>query len=159
MGAARCSPPRPASSTRTAIPQLNREQIEQYLRVWLGVSDILWLGDGIVGDDTDGHVDDLTRFVGANTVVTVVEDDPEDENYEPLQANLERLGNMTDQDGRPLVIVTLPMPRPLYHDDQRLPASYANFYVANGVVMLPTYDPETDEEAAATLQGLFPDAK
>lgn len=137
-------------------PQLNREQIEQYLRVWLGVSDILWLGDGIAGDDTDGHVDDLTRFVGVNTVVTVVEDDPEDENYEPLQANLERLGNMTDQDGRPLVIVTLPMPRALYHDGQRLPASYANFYVANGVVMLPTYDPETDEEAAATLQGLFP---
>ncbi|MEO7987102.1 MAG: agmatine deiminase family protein, partial [Gemmatimonadales bacterium] len=137
-------------------PRLDREQIEQYLRAWLGVSSILWLGDGIAGDDTDGHVDDLTRFVGVNTVVTVVENDPDDENYEPLQMNLERLGNMTDQDGRPLEIVTLPMPRALYHDGQRLPASYANFYVANGVVMLPTYDPETDEEATATLQSLFP---
>ncbi|MGH7497373.1 MAG: agmatine deiminase family protein [Gemmatimonadales bacterium] len=138
-------------------PHLDRGQIEEYLRGYLGVSNILWLGDGIVGDDTDGHVDDITRFVSGDTVVTAVENDPDDENYEPLQANLERLGDMTDQDGRPLRIVTLPMPRPLYQDGQRLPASYANFYIANGVVMLPTYDPERDEEAAATLQDLFTD--
>jgi agmatine deiminase len=140
-------------------PQLDRHAIEQYLRSFLGVSKILWLGDGIAGDDTDGHVDDLTRFVNPDTVVTVVEDDPSDENYEPLQENLERLRGMTDQDGRPFRVVTLPMPRALYHEDQRLPASYANFYIANGVVMLPTYDEERDAEAASTLQSLFPDRR
>jgi agmatine deiminase len=137
-------------------PDLSQTDIERYLRDYLGVSKILWLGDGIVGDDTDGHVDDLTRFVDPNTVVTVVEDDPADENYEPLQRNLERLNRMTDQDGRPLRVITLPMPRPLWHDGQRLPASYANFYIANGVVLLPTYDPTRDDEAKATLQELFP---
>jgi agmatine deiminase len=137
-------------------PALDRAAIEGYLRDYLGVTKILWLGDGIAGDDTDGHVDDITRFVDPTTVVTVVEDDPRDENYEPLRKNLERLGDMTDQDGRPLRVVTLPMPRPLYHDGHRLPASYANFYIANGVVLLPTYDPARDEEAAATLAGLFP---
>ena len=138
-------------------PELGRAEIEQHLRSYLGVSHILWLGDGIAGDDTDGHVDDLTRFVDPATVVTVLEDDPADENYEPLQANLERLRGMRDQDGHPLRIVTLPMPRPLWHDGQRLPASYANFYIANGIVLLPTYDPEPDEQARAVLQALFPD--
>jgi agmatine deiminase len=138
-------------------PQLDRDAIERYLRDYLGVVTILWLGDGIAGDDTDGHVDDLTRFVDEQTVVTVVEDDPADQNYEPLHANLERLRRMTDQDGQPLRVITLPMPRPLYHQGQRLPASYANFYIANGVVLLPTYDPPRDEEALATLRSLFPD--
>jgi agmatine deiminase len=124
---------------------------------FLGVSKILWLGEGIVGDDTDGHVDDLTRFVDPSTVVTVVEEDSADQNYEPLQENLERLRGMTDQSGRPLRVVTLPMPRALYREGQRLPASYANFYIANGLVLLPTYDPPRDEEAASTLQSLFPD--
>jgi agmatine deiminase len=137
-------------------PRLTRPEIEEYLRSYLGVCHILWLGEGIVGDDTDGHVDDLTRFVDPTTVVTVVEDDPTDENYEPLQQNLERLSRMTDQDGRSLRVVTLPMPRPLWHDGQRLPASYANFYVANDLVLLPGYDPARDEEARATLQRLFP---
>ena len=141
---------------RNRNPDLDRTAIEDYLRGYLGVSHILWLGDGIAGDDTDGHVDDLTRFVDPTTVVTVVEDDPADQNYEPLQSNLERLNRMTDQDGQPLRVVTLPMPRPLYHDGQRLPASYANFYIANGVVLLPTYDPDRDEQAQATLQSLFP---
>jgi agmatine deiminase len=138
-------------------PLLDRADIEACLRAFLGVSKILWLGDGIVGDDTDGHVDDLTRFVDPATVVTVVEEDSGDENYEPLQENLERLRGMTDQDDRPLRVVTLPMPRPLYREGQRLPASYANFYIANGLVLLPTYDPPRDEEAATTLQSLFPD--
>ena len=137
-------------------PTLDRDAIEGYLRAYLGVRHILWLGDGIVGDDTDGHVDDLTRFVDERTVVTVVEDDPADENYEPLQENLERLRGMRDQDGRPLRVVTLPMPRALFHEEQRLPASYANFYIANGLVLLPTYDPDRDEEARHTLQELFP---
>jgi agmatine deiminase len=138
-------------------PSLGRAEIEHYLRSYLGISKILWLGDGISGDDTDGHVDDLTRFVDPVTVVTVVEEDVADENYEPLQANLERLRGMTDQDGRPLRIITLPMPQPLWHEGQRLPASYANFYIANGLVLLPTYDADRDDEACATLQGLFPD--
>ncbi len=137
-------------------PRLGQEEIEQYLRDYLGVTHLLWLGDGIAGDDTDGHVDDLTRFVGERTVVTVVEEDPRDENYAPLRENLERLRTMSDQEGHPLRVVELPMPRALYQDDQRLPASYANFYVANGVVLLPTYDPERDEQARATLQELFP---
>jgi agmatine deiminase len=136
-------------------PALSRAEIEQALRDNLGVTHILWLGDGIAGDDTDGHVDDLTRFVDEHTVVTVVETDPADENYEPLQANLERLRDMCDQDGRPLEVVTLPMPRALFHDGQRLPASYANFYIANGVVVVPTYDPPRDEEALATLRACF----
>jgi agmatine deiminase len=137
-------------------PQLDRAGIERCLRDFLGVTKILWLGDGIAGDDTDGHVDDLSRFVDERTVVTVVERDPGDENYEPLQENLERLRGMTDQDGRPLRVVTLPMPRPLAHDGQRLPASYANFYIANGLVLVPAYDAARDEEAFATLRELFP---
>jgi agmatine deiminase len=137
-------------------PQLDRARIEQYLRDYLGVAKILWLGDGIAGDDTDGHVDDLTRFVDEQTVVTVVERDPADDNYEPLQENLERLRGMTDQEGRPLRVVTLPMPRAIHYEGQRLPASYANFYIANGIVLLPTYDPPRDEEALATLATLFP---
>ena len=137
-------------------PRLDRREIERYLEDYLGVRQILWLGDGIVGDDTDGHVDDLTRFTDPRTVVTVVEDDPADPNYAPLRDNLERLRSMRDQDGEPFRIVTLPMPRPLEHEGQRLPASYANFYIANGVVLLPTYDPERDESARLTLQELFP---
>jgi len=101
-------------------------------------------------------VDDLTRFVDPRTVVTAVEEDPQDENFEPLQENLQRLRSMTDQNGRPLRVELLPMPRPLYHDGQRLPASYANFYIANGVVLLPGYDPDQDGKAQATLERLFP---
>ena len=137
-------------------PPLTRAQIEQCLRAYLGVEHILWLGDGIAGDDTDGHVDDLSRFVNPTTVVTVVEEDPGDENYEPLQENLQRLRSMTDQDGLPLRVELLPMPRPLFHDGQRLPASYANFYVANGLVLVPGYDADQDAKAGAVLQRLFP---
>jgi agmatine deiminase len=137
-------------------PALDREAIELSLRTYLGVRHILWLGDGIVGDDTDGHIDDLTRFVAADTVVTVVERDPADENYAPLQENLDRLRLMTDQDGRPLRVVELPMPRPLFYDGQRLPASYANFYIANEKVLVPTYRDPSDREACQLLQALFP---
>ena len=137
-------------------PSLGRAEIEQHLRDFLGVRHILWLGDGIVGDDTDGHIDDLTRFVDPTTVVTVVEEDPADVNFGVLQDNLERLRGMTDQDGTPLRIVELPMPRPVEFDGERLPASYANFYIGNEVVLLPGYDPQRDEVARATLQELFP---
>jgi agmatine deiminase len=137
-------------------PHLDRGQIEQLLRDYLGVAQILWLGDGIAGDDTDGHIDDLARFVDANTVVTVVEEDPKDENFEPLQENLRRLRGLTDQDGQSLRIVTLPMPRRLEHEGQRLPASYANFYIANGIVVVPTYRDPNDSRALEVLQGVFP---
>lgn len=137
-------------------PHLSRDQIEQFLADYLGVSKILWLGEGIVGDDTDGHVDDLARFVDPQTVVAVVEQDPADPNYRPLQENLRRLSRMTDQDGQPLRVVTLPMPRPIFNEGQRLPACYANFYIANGVVLVPTFLDPNDEKALETLQSLFP---
>jgi agmatine deiminase len=137
-------------------PHLNQQQIEQHLRDYLGVTNILWLGDGIAGDDTDGHVDDLARFVNPTTVVTVVEQDLQDDNYWPLQENRKRLRAMRDQDGNPLQVVELPMPGVIEYDGQRLPASYANFYVANGVVLLPTYrNQKTDAVAMETLQKLF----
>ncbi len=138
-------------------PALSSEEIERYLRDYLGVTNILWLGEGIEGDDTDGHVDDLTRFVDPTTVVTVVERDPTDPNYAPLRHNLELLKRMKDQDGCPLRVVELPMPPAFYCGDQRLPASYANFYIANDVVLLPGYDTLVDEQARAALQPLFPD--
>ncbi len=137
-------------------PVLNRAEIEDYLRTYLGVRNVLWLGEGIVGDDTDGHIDDLARFVSADTIVTVVEEDPDDENYRPLQDNLKRLRAMRDQDARPFRIETLPMPSPLYYEDARLPASYANFYIANGGVLVPVFDCPSDREAIATLGRLFP---
>ena len=137
-------------------PHLNRAQIEQALRDFLGVTNVLWLGDGIVGDDTDGHVDDLTRFVNAAAVVTVVEEDPADENYGLLQDNLHRLRTMKDQDGAPLRIVELPMPGVVEYDGQRLPASYANFYIANELVLVPTYRHANDRRALEILQREFP---
>jgi agmatine deiminase len=140
-------------------PHLNQSQIEQYLKDYLGVTNVLWLGDGIAGDDTDGHIDDLTRFVAADTVVTVVEDDPGDENYAPLKENYERLMTMKDQDGKALNVVTLPMPGARYVDQQRVPMSYANFYIANRSVLVPTYRHANDARACAILQSLFPDRK
>jgi agmatine deiminase len=140
-------------------PHLSQAQIEQYLRDYLGVTRILWLGDGIEGDDTDGHVDDLTRFVAADTVVTVIEADPRDANYLPLKQNYERLLTMTDQDGRPLNVISLPMPGARYIDGQRLPMSYANFYIANRAVLVPTYRHANDARACAVLQRCFPDRR
>ncbi|HET9294185.1 MAG TPA: agmatine deiminase family protein [Gemmatimonadales bacterium] len=137
-------------------PGRSREEIEQALKDYLGVTNVLWLGDGIEGDDTDGHVDDLTRFTDPRTVVTVVEEDPQDKNHEPLKENLGRLRGMRDQDGQPFRIVTLPMPKPMWVEDQRLPASYANFYIANKIVLMPLYDPARDVQARATLEELFP---
>jgi agmatine deiminase len=137
-------------------PGLSREEIERHLRDYLGVTRILWLGDGIEGDDTDGHVDDLTRFVNETTVVTVLEEDSRDPNFEPLRDNLERLAKMTDQDECPFEVVTLPMPPAMHQDGQRLPASYANFYIANEIVLLPAYHPSTDRIARDTLQRHFP---
>lgn len=137
-------------------PHLSRAQIETCLREYLGVTKILWLGEGIVGDDTDGHVDDLARFVGPRTVVTVMEADPADANYAILKENRARLATMTDQSNQPLRIIELPMPGIVEHQGQRLPASYANFYIANGQVLVPTYRHKHDALAIQILQELFP---
>ncbi|MBI2340639.1 MAG: agmatine deiminase family protein [Deltaproteobacteria bacterium] len=140
-------------------PHLIKDQIEQYLKDCLGISHVLWLGDGITGDDTDGHIDDIARFVNPTTVVTAVEENPHDENYKILQDNLKRLQRMKDQNGNPLKIIPLPMPGAVYYEGQRLPASYANFYIANKVVLLPTYHHANDDRARAILQDFFPDRK
>jgi len=137
-------------------PRLGRAEIEQHLCDYLGARRVLWLGDGILGDDTDGHVDDLTRFVAPATVVTVVEDDPADPNHAVLQDNLRRLQSMRDAADRPLRVVTLPMPAPVEYDGQRLPASYANFYIGNAAVLVPIFDCANDAVALATLSELFP---
>jgi agmatine deiminase len=137
-------------------PALGRAAIEDRLRAAFGVERILWLGDGIVGDDTDGHVDDLTRFVAVNRVVTAVESDPKDPNYQPLRDNLLRLQEMAGSDGLDLDIVELPMPAPQFDGSVRLPASYANFYIANDVVLMPAFDCPADAAASAILGDCFP---
>jgi agmatine deiminase len=137
-------------------PHLNQGQIEQYLADYYGIEQVLWLGDGIVGDDTDGHIDDLTRFVNHDTVVTVVETNQSDENYHILQENLATLKTLRLLNGKQLTIVELPMPDPVVYEDQRLPASYANFYVANGVVLVPTFRCAQDTVALDLLQQCFP---
>jgi agmatine deiminase len=134
-----------------------RTDYEQVFAEYLGAPKTLWLNLGIVGDDTHGHVDDLARFTDARTVVTVVESDPNDENYTRLQENLDRLRGFTDAAGKKLTVVPLPMPRPLVFRGQRLPASYANFYIANGVVIVPTFNDPADRIALGTLADLFPD--
>lgn len=139
-------------------PHLNQAQIEQHLKDYYGAREIWWIGDGIVGDDTDGHVDDITRFVNDHTVVTVVEPNEADENHAPLQENLEKLKTFALPDGTPLRVVELPMPNPVVYEDQRLPASYANFYIANSCVVVPTYrDKKNDAAALEILSGLFTD--
>ena len=138
-------------------PHLNQDQIEGYLRDYYGVENIVWLGDGIVGDDTDGHVDDLTRFVSDDTIVTVVEENMWDENYEPLQKNLQMLNRCRLANGKQPTVVELPMPDVVFYDGQRLPASYANFYIANDKVIFPTYRCLADNEAAYILEACFPD--
>jgi agmatine deiminase len=145
------------SKTQERNPPLDRADYERLFADYLGVKKVLWLGRGIAGDDTHGHVDDLARFVGPRTIVTVVEKNPDDLNYHPLQENLDRLKGMTDRDGGKLEVVTLPMPAALMFDGTRLPASYANFYIANGVVIVPTFNDPADRVALGTLAELFPD--
>ncbi len=139
-------------------PNLSREEIEQRLRDYLAVHEILWLGDGIAGDDTDGHIDDLARFVAESAVVTVVEKNHHDENYEPLQKNLARLQAMKVR-GRALDIIALPMPKKMTREGLRLPASYANFYIANACVLAPTFADPADELALSVLRECFPDRR
>ena len=138
-------------------PGLSREQMEATLRAYLGVSNVLWLGRGIAGDDTHGHVDDLCRFVGPRTVVLCQEANSHDVNHRPLEENRERLEGMRLEEGSRIEVVRLPMPAPLYLDGQRLPASYANFYIANAAVLVPTFNDPKDRSALGILAELFPD--
>ena len=141
-------------------PQLSKKEIEKYLIEYYGVEKVLWLGDGIAGDDTDGHIDDLTRFVNENTVVTAVEENKSDENYLPLQENLKMLSKMRLENGKQMNIVELPMPQPVIYERQRLPASYANFYISNKYVIAPAFrDAKNDERALSLLQSCFPERK
>ncbi|MDE3170290.1 MAG: agmatine deiminase family protein, partial [Acidobacteriota bacterium] len=144
------------SSVQERNPGFTRGDYEEIFRRCFGVTNVLWLRNGIAGDDTHGHADDLARFVDPATVVTVVEDDPAEQNYEALQENLALLRGMRDQDGRELRVETLPMPRPVWFDGQRLPASYANFYIANKIVLVPTFNDSADRVALEKLASLFP---
>src|SRR6266446_4379181 len=136
-------------------PSLSKKQVEQYLKDYYGQKQVLWLGEGIAGDDTDGHIDDLARFINPTTIVTALEDDPKDENYEILQDNLKRLKPFKDFN-----IVILPMPGRIEHDNQRLPATYINFYFINGALLVPTYgNKKLDQRALATLQKHLPNHK
>jgi agmatine deiminase len=144
------------STVQQRNPGLGRADLEQLLANYLGVRKVLWLGQGIAGDDTHGHIDDLARFVAPGTVVAVVEDNPEDINYRSLQENLDRLRDMTDVQGQRLGIVPLPMPAPVVFQGRRLPASYANFYIANKKILVPTFNDPKDRVALGTLADLFP---
>ena len=140
-------------------PHMSRREIEEFLKDSLGVDQVIWLGQGIVGDDTDGHIDDIARFVNPATIVCIVEENSKDTNYSLLQQNLERLQAARDQNDHKLSIVPLPCPGPVYYEGARLPASYANFYIANGVVLVPLFDDPCDVKALGILQELFPDRK
>lgn len=145
------------SKVQQRNPGLSQRDLEQIFAEYLGVEKVIWLGRGIQGDDTHGHVDDISRFVAADTVLTAIEPSRADVNYEPLQENLRRLRATTDFEGRKLQIVELPLPRPVFFRGQRLPASYANFYIANGLVLVPTFNDPNDRIALNILANLFPD--
>jgi agmatine deiminase len=144
------------SKVQQRNPGMSRKDYEKIFAEYLGAPHVIWLGKGIHGDDTHGHVDDLARFVAPDTVVTMVENNPKDANHKPLRDNLRRLQSARDQNGKPLNIVELPMPSPVIFEKRRLPASYANFYIANGVVLVPVFNDPDDRVALNTLAQLFP---
>ncbi|NJO69857.1 MAG: agmatine deiminase family protein, partial [Bacteroidetes bacterium] len=137
-------------------PQLSQDQIEIFLMRYYNVEQIVWLGDGIAGDDTDGHVDDITRFASDNVIVTAVEVNRNDENYQPLQDNLKQLKKLRLIDGKQPDIVEIPMPDPVYYEGNRLPASYANFYITNEGLIVPNFRCKNDDKAMLLLQECFP---
>lgn len=145
----------PSIQVRNA--EFTKEDYEAVFKEYLGVTNVIWLGDGIEGDDTHGHIDDLARFVNEDTIVTIIETDPNDANYKPLQDNLKRLQNAKLEDGKSPVIVTLPMPKRLDFEDLRLPASYANFLILNNCVLVPTFNDANDRKALNILAECFPD--
>ena len=138
-------------------PHLNKSEIETYLINYYGVEQILWVDEGIAGDDTDGHIDDTIRFFNSDSVITVIEHNKQDENYSPLKQNLKKLQSMRLLNNRDLNIVEIPMPDPVYYNDQRLPASYANFYISNLHVIVPTFRSKRDDEALEIIQRCFPE--
>jgi agmatine deiminase len=144
------------SKTQERNPGLSRADYEHLFKDYLGIHKTLWLGRGIAGDDTHGHIDDLARFVGRRTIVAAIEDDRADPNYAPLQENLRRLQAMTDVHGQAFEVMALPMPEPLWFDGQRLPASYANFYIANHCVFVPTFNDPNDRFVLGLLADFFP---
>lgn len=144
------------SDVQQRNPGISREQLEQTFHDFLGIEQVLWLNRGIAGDDTHGHVDDITRFVAADTIITAVEPDTADPNHEPLAENLARLKTARTREGKQFNVVELPMPRPVVFQGQRLPASYANFYIANGLVLVPTFHDSNDRIALNILAELFP---
>jgi agmatine deiminase len=145
------------SKTQQRNPGMKREDYEKIFADYLGIKNVVWLGNGIKGDDTHGHVDDLSRFVSPDTVVTVMESNTKDPNYERLRENMRRLHASTDQNGKPLSTIDLPMPSPVIFEGRRLPASYANFYIANGVVLVPVFNDVNDRVALDILADVFPD--
>lgn len=138
---------------------LNKAEIEERLINYYGVENVIWLGDGIEGDDTDGHIDDITRFVNEDTVITVIEENKTDKNYYPLQENLKLLTKARLENGKQMNIVELPMPEEVVWEDQRLPASYANFYIANESVIVPIFNSKNDNKAIYILEECFKDRK
>ncbi len=140
-------------------PHLNKHKIEQYLSEFLGVRHFIWLKRGILGDDTDGHIDDLARFVNPTTIVCAYEDDSNDADYDALKENYDLLRKSVDQDGNPLTIIKLPMPKVESDEGYRLPASYTNFYIGNTKVLVPVFDHPNDQKALSILQDLFPTRK
>jgi agmatine deiminase len=158
-GAGTCLTTEQCLLNRNRNPDMSREEIEQFLRDVLGVSHFIWLGEGIVGDDTDGHIDDIARFISPTTIACVVETNFQDENYAALRENYERLQSAQDQDGDRLSVVPLPSPASVGYQGSRLPASYANFYIANEIVLVPVFDDPNDRKALGILQELFPDRR
>ena len=134
---------------------MKRKDYENIFAAYLGITNVIWLDSGITGDDTHGHVDDITRFIAPDTVVTAVESNPNDPNYHPLRENIRRLRAATDQNGKPLAIIELPMPAPVVFEGRRLPASYANFYIANGLVLVPVFNDPNDRFALDILANVF----
>jgi agmatine deiminase len=147
------------SDVQQRNPGVTREQLEQCFRDYLGIDQVIWLNRGIAGDDTHGHVDDIARFVDPNTIIAAVEPNRDDENHASLQENLERLHAARNRDGKPFRIVELPLPSPVVFENQRLPASYANFYIANGLVLVPTFNDANDRPALNILADVFPQHK
>jgi agmatine deiminase len=147
------------SDVQQRNPGLSRTDLESVFRDFLGIEQIIWLNRGIAGDDTHGHVDDITRFVAQNRIITVTETSRDDENHDPLAENLDRLRSTRNTDGMPFEIIELPMPAPVFFHGRRLPASYANFYIANGLVLVPTFNDPNDRKALNLLAEIFPDRK
>jgi agmatine deiminase len=145
------------SEVQQRNPGVSRQQLESVFHDYLGIGQVIWLGRGIAGDDTHGHVDDITRFVAADTIITAVEPDTADPNHEPLADNLQRLKAARTLDGKQFTIIELPMPKPVFFRKQRLPASYANFYIANGLILMPTFHDPNDRIALGILAEAFPD--